>query len=261
MMKKALFFDIDGTLISEQTGQVPNSTFEALTQAKENGHLLFVNTGRTRCSIPPALFPLPFDGFLCGCGTELIYNGTSFYHASLPAEEVRSLLRSFSTYDCDGILEASDAIYFPNGYSRFSEIERIRRMFQNMGIAKTFGDKIGPVDKFIFFADLRSNPIPLIESLSARYQVIDRRNGLFEAVPKNHSKATAIRAILKKFFIGTENAYVFGDSTNDIPMFECVPNAIAMGHHDKDLEPFCSYITRTVEAGGVYHALKHFDLI
>ena len=36
-MNYALFFDIDGTLVSFKTHEIPDSTIQALTQAKENG--------------------------------------------------------------------------------------------------------------------------------------------------------------------------------------------------------------------------------
>ena len=46
MRKYALFFDIDGTLVSFNTHQIPPSTILALTQAKANGHKVFIATGR-----------------------------------------------------------------------------------------------------------------------------------------------------------------------------------------------------------------------
>ena len=42
----ALFFDIDGTLVSFKTHQVPESTVEALTLAKEKGSKVYISTGR-----------------------------------------------------------------------------------------------------------------------------------------------------------------------------------------------------------------------
>ena len=44
--KHALFFDIDGTLVSFKTHEIPASTILALTQAKANGHRVFIATGR-----------------------------------------------------------------------------------------------------------------------------------------------------------------------------------------------------------------------
>ena len=49
--KKILFFDIDGTLISETSGEIPESTKTALKKAQENGHITIINTGRTRALI------------------------------------------------------------------------------------------------------------------------------------------------------------------------------------------------------------------
>ena len=41
-----MFFDIDGTLVSFKTHQIPDSTIQALTLAKEAGHKVFIATGR-----------------------------------------------------------------------------------------------------------------------------------------------------------------------------------------------------------------------
>ena len=43
---KALFFDIDGTLVSFQTHQIPTSTVQALEEAKANGVQVYIYTGR-----------------------------------------------------------------------------------------------------------------------------------------------------------------------------------------------------------------------
>lgn len=51
MSRKMLFFDIDGTLVAEGTHYLPQSAVNAIRKARENGHLVFINTGRTRFSI------------------------------------------------------------------------------------------------------------------------------------------------------------------------------------------------------------------
>ena len=45
-MVKAIFFDIDGTLVSFKNHQIPQSTFDALYKLKEKGIKLFIATGR-----------------------------------------------------------------------------------------------------------------------------------------------------------------------------------------------------------------------
>ena len=77
--KHALFFDIDGTLVSFKTHEIPASTILALTQAKANGHRVFIATGR-----PPIIITnlgateLLIDGYvttngaLCYVGEEIV---------------------------------------------------------------------------------------------------------------------------------------------------------------------------------------------
>ena len=45
-MTQALFFDIDGTLVSFKTHRIPDSTVEALRQAKARGLRVYISTGR-----------------------------------------------------------------------------------------------------------------------------------------------------------------------------------------------------------------------
>ena len=45
-MIKALFFDIDGTLVSFNTHAIPPTTIEAIAAAKAKGIRIFIATGR-----------------------------------------------------------------------------------------------------------------------------------------------------------------------------------------------------------------------
>ena len=44
-MIKAVFFDMDGTLFSHTSGQIPPSARQALQQLRENGIRIFLSTG------------------------------------------------------------------------------------------------------------------------------------------------------------------------------------------------------------------------
>ena len=70
-MKKLIFFDIDGTLITDGPGEhlIPGSLPRTLNALQENGHLCFINTGRALAEIDSVIRSLPFNGYVCGCGT------------------------------------------------------------------------------------------------------------------------------------------------------------------------------------------------
>ena len=83
---KALFFDVDGTLIDEVKHDIPASTLEALRRTREKGNKVFINSGRTVGMLKRIMEMVEVDGFLCGCGTELIYEGASIYYKKLSVE-------------------------------------------------------------------------------------------------------------------------------------------------------------------------------
>ena len=62
-MVKAIFFDIDGTLVSFETHKIPASTQEALKTLRDKGIKIFIATGRPQCLINN-LGDLEFDGYI-----------------------------------------------------------------------------------------------------------------------------------------------------------------------------------------------------
>ena len=103
MEQYMLFFDIDGTLLDEKEGIVPESTVRALHQAKKNGHLLFLCTGRCKSIWPKDILEIGFDGVVGGCGTNIFYHGEELLHATLPKELQREVADSLTRYHIDGL--------------------------------------------------------------------------------------------------------------------------------------------------------------
>ena len=93
MEKKLLFFDIDGTLLDEKTGKIPESAVEAIKKARENGHLAFINSGRTASFVGGEVEKIEFDGRLCGCGTYIEYKGKVLEHRILTKEQQEKVIR------------------------------------------------------------------------------------------------------------------------------------------------------------------------
>ena len=113
--KAALFFDIDGTILSEKTKEIPKSAIEALLAAQKKGHLLFINTGRTMCSIPAQLKQFMFDGYLCGCGTYLTYHDEVLSQEILTKNGEEEILNKNGGMQLDGIAEERKIFIFQRG--------------------------------------------------------------------------------------------------------------------------------------------------
>lgn len=263
MKKSALFFDIDGTIISDITGKVPESALKALNMARENGHSIFVNTGRTICAVPALVKRIPFDGFLCGCGCHIIYKDETLMKGTIPTDRGYEYVDKMAEYNVEGLLEGTDDIYFSERISRFEEIESVRRYMasRGLGMETTMEKKNYEYDKILVCTDDKCDKEKFFEAISEDMIPIDRLNGVYECIQKDYSKATAIEYMRQHLGLEMDQIYVFGDSSNDMSMFEYADHTIAMGAHNPVLEPYTEYIADTVENDGLYKAMEHYGLI
>ena len=91
--RKALFFDIDGTLLSEVTKIVPESAKKAISIARSLGHLVYINTGRSYGEIGQVRDIAEVDGWLCGCGTYAESEGRTILNRLMPVEQVERAIK------------------------------------------------------------------------------------------------------------------------------------------------------------------------
>lgn len=135
-----IFFDIDGTLITEDgKAVIPKSTTEALKEASERGHKLYINTGRTYSNVEDKIRQLGFDGYVCGCGTYIECEGKVQLDLEVP-EEVALKIRELA-YECNvnAAFEHRDAIYIDERVSErpgLSELKGVLKSRRN-GVLRT----------------------------------------------------------------------------------------------------------------------------
>ena len=110
-----IFFDIDGTLIDNATQIIPESTLRAVKALGENGHLAVVNTGRPFAHIDPRIRQIPFGGWVCGCGMEVILEDTVLLRESLPAEVFADCHRMVKECNMQVLYEAQEGAVFTDG--------------------------------------------------------------------------------------------------------------------------------------------------
>ena len=177
---KALFFDIDGTLLSEITKEIPQSALDALKKTAEKGNLTFINTGRTWSELPEELKKLPFSGFLCGCGTYLRRDGEILMHQTIPKKRCEEIPVILKECRIGMILEGTDNVYFPSEVSRFQEVEQTRAHFAAVGIglaetAEETEEIIRQVRAEIEFADEQSD-IPISVAMGYAWTDAEEKN-------------------------------------------------------------------------------------
>jgi len=269
MKGKLLFFDIDGTLLAGGLdGMIPESAVDALEQSHKNGHLLFINTGRSYCYLPSQVKDLPFDGYICGCGTEIFLHGEEVFHYELPGHIRSGMKDILRKCGIQAVYEGRKHLYYDTSTEMIPPVAAVYRSSLKMepDLVRSFDDPDPDYDKFCLFANDQSN-ISLFTSLLPPELEILRSEGkntpwrFMEIVPRGCSKATGIDYITEYLGKTPDDCYVFGDGANDLPMLVHVKNSIAMGNSAREIFKDVSYITTPVDRDGIMIALKHFGLI
>lgn len=262
-MKSIIFFDIDGTIVTEdERAVIPESTREAIKETRKIGNLTFINSGRTAFNISPKVKELGFDGYICGCGTYIEYGGKVLLKRTVPKDECIRIAKLLRECRVTPVYEHSDGYFFDDKATITDGLRYFMEVFVDSGIdvsGRVEDDDFG-FDKFVIWQNENSDMELFRREIGKSYSIIDRGGGFYENVPLGFSKATGIETILKLLDIPMERAYAIGDSMNDLPMLQAVPNSIAMGGAE-NIYPYVSYITTPIEEDGIANALKHYGLI
>ena len=233
MKRKIAFFDIDGTLTSEIDGSIPDSTISAIRSARENGHLMFINTGRCFQNVEKRFRDIGFDGYVCGCGTNIYCDGNELFHISQTHDVTMQLLEAARKCNVDIIFESSKELAFdlsrplidPEAILEYHTfLDRNYEMPYDLENPNFF------CDKFVIWFQKPEQLARFRETSDKYFTCIDRGGTFREFVPIGYSKATGLLQVLKYYGLTKEDAYAFGDSNNDLPMLSCLPNSVAMGN-------------------------------
>lgn len=264
-MRKIAFFDIDGTLTSEIDGSVPESAISAIRAARANGNLMFLNTGRCFQNVERRFRDVGFDGYVCGCGTNIYCGGREILHVAQTHETIMKLLQKARETGIDILFESRKEVAFdltrplahPGAIRQYNAFAaRNYKMPEDLENPNFF------CDKFVIWYERPEQLAAFRKVSDARFTCIDRGGTFREFVPHGYSKATGIQYVLDYYGLEKENAYAFGDSNNDLPMLTFLPNSVAMGNASPTaLFDQVSYVTAKASEDGIKLALEHFGFI
>lgn len=265
MNRKIAFFDIDGTLTSEIDSSIPDSAVDAIRKARRNGHLMFINTGRCFQNVEQRFREIGFDGYVCGCGTNIYCDGKDVFYHPQTHETIMQILNIARKTNVDILFESRKEVCFDTGrplqhpkalyhYNKF--LEKGYLMPDDLENPNFFSDK------FVIWYE---TPVQLetFRKVSDRcFECIDRGDTFREFIPHGFSKATGIQFVLDYYGLSLEDTYAFGDSNNDLAMLRYAKNSIAMGNSDPvSLFDEVTYVTANSSEHGIAQALKHFGFI
>lgn len=263
MERKALFFDIDGTLFDFECG-VPESTRRALRLLNQRGHLPFICTGRSRALVENWLVELGFSGVVAACGTDIEYQGRRVFQKELSAELADWAVRALRAEGMVPVLEGPDALYFDDTeYTQDIDgfCDYINQVLGPRRLPIKGNEGAMRVNKISAKIVPGARPDCAVKRLAWAFDAIRHEGVTIEFVPKGFSKATGIQIITRALGIAQCDVLAFGDSNNDMDMLEYAGVGVAMGNGTPGLMEKADYVTDTLQNDGIWNALQHFGLL
>lgn len=258
-MTRAVFLDVDGTLISFRTHEVPASAVEALRRAHAAGVRLFIATGRAVTDLVQ-LEAIPYDGVVALNGSECVLrDGRVVVRHRIPREAFERALELSDEWDFPIGLELNDGIFV----NRVTPVvEQLSRMIAHpvpeaVDLRRLF-DR-GDCCQMCFYVDpeRERRVMAQLPSLAA-----SRWCPIFADINlRGIDKATGVAEFAERFGFRLDETMAFGDGGNDVPMLRKAGIGVAMGGACDEALQAADWVTATVDDDGIRRALEHFGVI
>lgn len=256
-MIKAIFFDIDGTLLSIKTGQVPASAKKAIIKLREKGIRTFIATGRNMLQIESLpMEGIPFDGYvtlngqICLDGKERV-----LYESPIHTDDLAYMVSVFEKKEIPVIIVEKDCMYinYVDDFVRRVK-EEVHAPESQIGVYQ--GEK---VYQFIVYADEKQADQLLEQMPHCKFT---RWNAFgIDMISKESGKTNGISHLLKHYGISQDEVMAFGDGDNDKEMLAFAQIGIAMGNAQEEVKKRADYVTDEVEEDGIWNALRHYHIL
>lgn len=265
--RKAVFFDVDGTLINihRQKTKISEPVKEAIRALRRAGHHTFIASGRPRAYLSDELSdPELFDGYVLMNGAVVLLDGKAIFRKNLPRETLKKIVALLEEYHVEYVLESEPYVYMKKEYKALENVYTSINISMEHFVREYDESLAGlQIAKIEIMADA-PNANGLFHKLLAwpgLTGLIDPTLlKIMEVYSTDVSKATGIAEALKYLAIPAEQSYAFGDGLNDLEMMETVGTSLVMGNAGNELKTKADHVLPTVDEDGVAEGIYRYIL-
>lgn len=259
-MTKALFFDVDGTLVSFNTHRIPQSAVDALAEAKRRGAMVFISTGRPMRLINnlDAIQHL-VDGYITANGACCSVGGEVIACREIPKPEARALIGAAEREGFSMLVVGESRLTVVNDGADvdryFRQMLAVSDLGEGTALADVLAERIVQLTPIIDEAAER-RLMPLLPScVSARWFP-----AFTDITARGADKGTALMTVAAHLGIDRKDTVAFGDGGNDKSILQAAGTGVAMGNAPDDVKAVADYVTASVDEDGIARALKHLGV-
>lgn len=279
-MSKIIFLDVDGTIV-DYDNHIPDSARKAIQQARKNGHLVYVGTGRSKAEMPDDIWNIDFDGMIGGNGSYVEHKGQILQHQLIPYETAKRAVDWLEARGLEFYLESNNGLF---ASKNFREVARptLRTYALGKGASEDQVLHMEAEDALhglIYGGNLYRDDLNKISFILHSYQDhLDSKEAFPELKAgtwggrgeealfgdlgvKDINKAYAVDLILDHLDADRTDTIAVGDAKVDIPMLEACQIGVAMGNGGPEILAVADLITDDVGQDGLFKAFEKLDLL
>lgn len=279
MTIKAVFFDIDGTLLTDKR-TVSKSTILAINSLKAKGVLIGLATGRDPRFVLQYMASLALDLAITYNGQYIFSREEVLHSRTLEVGQVEQMMDYAQWNHKDLALGTAKGVFgsgiMSTGTGNFAY--RVSRLIP---------DKFAGLVNFIFNRLVRfvrpqrprnlrgylEEPIYQLMMLTTEREARElatrfadlsfTRSSPYatDIISKGSSKLSGIVKVAEKYNFSLDEVVAFGDSNNDFEMLKALKYSVAMGNGTKRVRQIASLVTDSNNRDGIYKAFIRLGLL
>ncbi len=277
-MGKIIFLDVDGTLVDYEN-RLPESAVKAVRRARENGHRVYICTGRSKAEVYSELWDIGLDGMIGGNGSYVEDRGHVVMHQLITLDQCRRIVDWLHERKLEFYLESNNGLFASEEFAVKAEpaVKEYRRRKGKEDADKATVATVFP--EMIYGGELYRDDLNKVSYLLGSYQDFldtkeqfpDLENGTWGGAGeialfgdlgvKGITKGNAISHLLEYLGAKREDTIAFGDAKVDIPMLEYCQVGVAMGNGGPEIKAMADFITTDVDKDGMWNAFVHLGLV
>lgn len=255
---KAVFFDIDGTLVSFKSHTVPESTRRAIARLREQGVKVFIATGRLMKHVG-IVNDIEVDGYITVNGGYCITSaGEVIFESAFPRATVERVIDLSEQYGFDLNVMTHEDMYVSSMGERVQKIASMINIMPTVADVRSIAATQPVVQMCPYISrELEQEIMPLLPDCVGSRWI----ETFMDLNVRGVDKSLGIQQVMNYYGLTMAEAMAFGDGGNDLPMVRDAAVGVAMGNACDELKAVADYITSSVDEDGVSRALEHFGLI
>lgn len=254
MQIRLIAADCDGTLLDDQK-EIDQGLAEVIPELKAMGIEFTLATGRNMEIVMPFVNALDICVPIITNGGAEIYDGKKYLvKHSLSKVDLKQIIDMLEKHHVRSVYYSNDCLY-----TRYAD--SVNQYFLNRMTGKVEVKEIEDVEALkqmeLFKIVIVEPDKELLKEVSnfintmSNTHCLGAEDNLCTITHKQASKGKALLKLAEMLGINADEVVVIGDNHNDMSMFECFKNSVAMGNADEAIKQVTRYVTKDNNHQGV----------